>query len=183
MPLLWEKYKRPCDCENIPWTGEKPCGSCSDVTGDTTWYQMIPDIRYQAGFWYKGFWLQSSNLWMQGLSHREKCEKFLSSVWKHLWKRSTSDQSRWELSFSVLFNSATEKLHSWLFSERMPLRMNHILLEWTSPLKINSWMSYCPGADCAEFIEAVVYFGSGPPPQHPLSPLSSDPPTLKFTSS
>ena len=74
VPLLWEKYKRPCECENILWTGEKPCGSCSDVTGDTAWYQVITDPRYQARFWDKGHWIWSSNLWMQGLSHREKCE-------------------------------------------------------------------------------------------------------------
>ena len=54
VPPLWEKYKSPCECEIIPWTGEKPCGSCADVTGDTTWYQMITDPRYQARFWDKG---------------------------------------------------------------------------------------------------------------------------------
>ena len=42
--------------------------------------------------------------------------------------------------------------------------MTYILLERPSPLKINSWMSNRPGAVCAEFIGAVVYFGSGPPP-------------------
>ena len=65
----------------------------------------------------------------------------------------------------------------------VPLRMTYILLERPSPLKINSWMSNRPGAVCAEFIGAVVYFGSGPPlnkssssssyPSHPkATPLS-----------